>query len=172
MSKLGENLRRDKQKAPKSAIKNPKAGKPPEPPAIRAKDNPAVPLSQGRLSPEQIDLLLKTLPVDITFVDENERVLYYSDTKDRLFPRSPAIIGRAVQNCHPPKSIHVVNDIVTAFKNKTKDVAEFWIQSGGKFILIRYFPVYDAGGRYRGVIEVSQEISRLKTLEGEKRLMS
>ncbi len=172
MSKIGKNLGRKKRKAPTSAVKKPKAVKPPSPPAVRAKNNPAVPLSQGRLSPEQIDLLLKTLPVDITFVDENDRVLYFSDTKDRIFPRSPAIIGRAVQNCHPPKSVHVVNGIVAAFKNKTKDIAEFWIQSGGKFILIRYFPVYDAGGRYRGVVEVSQEISRLKALEGEKRLMS
>jgi len=130
-----------------------------------------VSLSQGQLTPEQIDLLLKNLPLDITFVDEHDRVCYYSDTQDRLFPRSPAIIGREVQNCHPPKSVHIVNDIVKNFKEKKKEVAEFWIQNSDKFIYIRYFPVYDQGGDYRGVIEVSQEVSGIKILEGERRLL-
>lgn len=130
-----------------------------------------IPLSTGRLTAEQIDLMLKSLPIDITFVDENDKVAYYSDTPERIFPRSPAIIGREVQNCHPPKSVHVVNDIVKAFKEKTKDVAEFWIQKDGLFIHIRYFPVYDAEGRYRGVIEVSQELSKQRALEGERRLL-
>ena len=131
----------------------------------------AIPLSQGRLTTEQIDLMLRALPVDITFVDENDKVAYYSDTKDRIFRRSPAIIGKEVQNCHPQKSVHIVNQIVQAFKDKTKDVAEFWIQKEGLFIHIRYFPVYDAEGRYRGVIEVSQEISKQRALEGERRLL-
>ena len=100
-------------------------------------------LSQGLLTPEQIDLLLKNLSVDITFVDENDKVCYYSDTKDRLFPRSPAIIGREVQNCHPQKSVHIVNDIIKKFKEKKKNEAAFWIQMDGKFIYIRYFPLYD-----------------------------
>jgi DUF438 domain-containing protein len=130
-----------------------------------------IPLSQGRLTGEQIDLMLKALPIDITFVDENDKVAYYSDTKDRIFPRSPAIVGREVQNCHPQKSVHIVNQIVKAFKDKTKDVAEFWIQMDGRFIHIRYFPVYDAEGRYRGVIEVSQELSKQRALEGERRLL-
>jgi DUF438 domain-containing protein len=131
----------------------------------------AVDLSRGRLTAAQIDLMLKSLPFDITFVDENDRVRYYSDTAERIFPRSPEIIGRAVQNCHPPKSVHIVNAIVQAFKDKTKASADFWIQRGGKFVLIRYFPVYDAAGAYKGVIEVSQEISKLKALEGERRLL-
>ncbi|MDW7761534.1 MAG: DUF438 domain-containing protein [Acidobacteriota bacterium] len=134
-------------------------------------ENNNIPLSTGRLPAEQIDLMLKTLPIDITFVDENDEVAYYSDTSERIFPRSPAIVGRDVQNCHPPKSVHVVNDIVKAFKEKTKDVAEFWIQKDGLFIHIRYFPVYDAEGRYRGVIEVSQELSKQRALEGERRLL-
>lgn len=128
-------------------------------------------LSQGQLTPEQIDMMLRNLPVDITFVDENDKVCYYSDTKDRIFPRSPAIIGRAVQNCHPPKSVHIVNDIVEKFKQKEKNVAEFWIQMNGQFIFIRYFPVYDGKGHYRGVIEVSQEVSKIKALEDERRLL-
>ena len=109
--------------------------------------------------------------MDITYVDENDRVCYYSDTKDRIFPRSPAIIGRAVQNCHPPKSVHIVEDIVKNFKEKKKNVAEFWIQLDGKFIYIRYFPVFDDTGTYRGVIEVSQEVSQIQKLEGERRLL-
>jgi len=134
------------------------------------KDN-AIKLSEGRLTPEQIDLMLKRLPFDITYVDENDQVRYYSNTPVRLFPRSPAIIGREVQKCHPPKSVHIVNDIVAKFKAKEKDVAEFWIQLNGKFIHIRYFPVYDDAGNYKGVIEVSQEISQIKALEGQRRLL-
>jgi hypothetical protein len=137
----------------------------------REKDDADIDLSSGRLTAEQIDLMLKRLPFDITFVDENDRVRYFSDTADRIFPRSPGIIGRAVQNCHPPKSVHVVNTIVQAFKDKTKASADFWIQRGGKFVLIRYFPVYDAAGAYKGVIEVSQEVSQIRALEGERRLL-
>ncbi|MBN2417138.1 DUF438 domain-containing protein [bacterium] len=131
----------------------------------------AVPLSQGALTMEQIDLLLKNLPVDITFVDENDTVRYYSDTPERIFPRSPGIIGREVQNCHPPKSVYIVEDIIKKFREKKKTVAEFWIQMDGKFIHIRYFPLYDKSGTYRGVIEVSQEVSNIKKLEGERRLL-
>jgi len=133
----------------------------------------AVRLSQGRLSPEQIDLMLRRLPVDITFVDENDRVAYYSDGKERIFPRSPEVIGRQVQNCHPAKSVHIVNEIVRAFKEGTKDVAEFWIQrEGGPFVHIRYFAVRDDAGAYRGTIEVSQDIAPLRALEGERRLLN
>ncbi len=135
-----------------------------------SKEN-VVDLSQGSLTAEQIDLLLKNLPVDLTYVDEHDTVRYYSDTNHRIFARSPAIIGRKVQNCHPPKSLDVVNRIVQSFKEKKKTVAEFWIQMDGKFIHIRYFPLYDEKGAYRGVIEVSQEVSGIKKLEGERRLL-
>ena len=128
-------------------------------------------LSQGALTPAQINLMLKNLPVDITYVDENDRVCYYSDTTHRIFPRSPAIIGRAVQNCHPPKSVHIVNDILQSFREKKKSAAEFWIQMGGQFIHIRYFPLYDESGAYKGVVEISQEVSGIRRLEGEKRLL-
>lgn len=141
------------------------------PAAAESAPDSALPLSQGRLTPGQVDLLLKHLPVDITFVDENGRVRYYSDTPERIFPRSPEVIGRAVQNCHPPKSVHIVNAIVEAFKAKTRDKAEFWIEKGGRFILIRYFPVYDAAGAYRGVLEVSQDATEIRTLQGERRLL-
>ena len=128
-------------------------------------------LDIGNLSPEQINIMLKTLPVDITFVDEKDEVAYYSDTEDRIFPRSKGIIGRTVQKCHPPKSVHVVEDILKKFKSGEKDVAEFWIQMEGNFILIRYFAMRDEEGKYIGTLEVSQELSRLRALDGERRLV-
>ncbi len=128
-------------------------------------------LGEGWLNPEQIDLMLKTLPVDISFVDEHDRVLYYSDGAERIFPRSPAVIGRDVHNCHPPKSVHIVHRIMEAFKNKEKDQAEFWIEMQGKFIHIRYFPMYGADGSYRGTLEVSQDVTAIRALEGQRRLL-
>lgn len=128
-------------------------------------------LDVGNLSSEQINIMLKTLPVDLTFVNENDEVAYYSDTEDRIFPRSKGIIGRKVQKCHPPKSVHVVEDILQKFKSGEKDVAEFWIQLDGKFIMIRYFAMRDEEGKYVGTLEVSQELSRLRKLEGERRLV-
>lgn len=130
-----------------------------------------VPLSNGELSRQQIDLMLKNLPVDLTFVDENDIVRFYSDTPERIFPRSPGILGRKVQNCHPPKSLNVVEDIIRSFREKKKKQAEFWIQKEGLFIHIRYFPLYDGDGAYRGVIEVSQEVSGIRKLEGERRIL-
>ncbi|MHA2007378.1 MAG: DUF438 domain-containing protein [Promethearchaeota archaeon] len=128
-------------------------------------------LDIGNLSPDQINIMLKTLPVDITFVDDKDQVAYYSDTEDRIFPRSKGIIGRAVQKCHPPKSVHVVEDILQKFKSGEKDVAEFWIQMEGNFIMIRYFAMRNEEGKYVGTLEVSQELSRLRALEGERRLV-
>ena len=127
-------------------------------------------LSVGRLLPSQIDLMLKNLPVDITYVDESDRIRYYSQGKERIFPRSPGIIGRDVQNCHPPKSLHVVQKIIDDFKDRTRTEAEFWIQMNGQFIHIRYFPLFE-GDEYRGVLEVSQNLNSLRALEGEKRLL-
>ena len=138
---------------------------------MTSEEQSKISLTQGQLTKEQIDLMLKNLGIDITFVDENDNICYYSDIKDRIFPRSPEIIGKKVQNCHPPQSIHVVNDILRNFREKKKDIAEFWLQVDGKFVYIRYFPVYDQGGEYKGVIEVSQEISAIMKLEGEKRLL-
>ncbi|MFX0048522.1 MAG: PAS domain-containing protein, partial [Candidatus Hermodarchaeota archaeon] len=110
-------------------------------------------------------------PVDLTFVNENDEVAYYSDTEDRIFPRSRGIIGRKVQKCHPPKSVDIVEDILEKFKSGEKRVAEFWIQAEGAFILIRYFAMQDENGKYIGTLEVSQELSRLRSLEGERRLV-
>ncbi|NLC13281.1 MAG: DUF438 domain-containing protein [Chloroflexi bacterium] len=130
-----------------------------------------IPLKTGALTAEQVDLLLTNLPVDVTFVDENDKVRYFTQGKERIFTRTAAIIGRDVQNCHPPQSVHVVQKIVEDFKAGTRDVAEFWIQSGGAFIHIRYFALRDDAGAYKGVIEVSQNVTRIRALEGEKRLL-
>ena len=128
-------------------------------------------LDTGLLTAEQINLLLTHLPVDISFVDENDKVAYYSQTEDRIFPRSPGIIGRSVQNCHPSKSVHVVDKILQEFKSGNRDSAEFWIQMKGRFINIRYFAVRDHKGKYRGTLEVSQDVTSIRGLEGDKRLL-
>jgi len=132
----------------------------------------SISLSMGELTAEQINLVLTHLPVDVTYVDENDKVRYYSQGKERIFPRSPGIIGREVQNCHPSDSVHVVNKIVTAFKEGRKDSAEFWLEMNGRFIHIRYFVVRDKEGNYRGVVEVSQDVTEIKQLKGERRILS
>jgi uncharacterized protein len=128
-------------------------------------------LKSGLLNPEQIILLLNNLPVDITYVDENDEVRYFSSGKHRIFPRSNAIIGRKVQNCHPPASVHIVNDIIESFRKGVKDQAEFWINRKGSFIHIRYFVLRNEHQEYKGVIEVSQDVTSLRALEGERRLL-
>jgi DUF438 domain-containing protein len=128
-------------------------------------------LQTGELRLEQILLLLNHLPVDITFVDEHDEVRFFSNPKDRFFSRSKAIIGRKVQNCHPPESIHMVNAIVDSFRQGTKDQERFWIQMRGRFILIDYYALRDKDGQYRGTLEVSQDITELRGLSGEKRLI-
>ncbi len=128
-------------------------------------------LDTGQITAEQVNLILTNLPVDISFVNENDEVVYYSQTKERIFPRSPGIIGRTVQNCHPPKSVDIVQKILDAFKKGEKDSAEFWIQMKGRFIHIRYFAVRDNAGKYRGTLEVSQDVTGIRALSGQKRLL-
>lgn len=130
-----------------------------------------VQLGSGALSLEQIKLVFNHLPVDITYVDEHNKVQYYSTPKHRIFPRTNAILGRDVSNCHPPDSVHVVEQIVEAFRKGKKEDASFWIHMGPHFILIQYFAVRDADQTFRGVIEVSQEISGIQELKGDKRLL-
>jgi DUF438 domain-containing protein len=128
-------------------------------------------LDTGNLTKVQLNQILKLLPIDISFVNEKDRMAYYSDVPHRIFPRSPGIIGREVQKCHPPKSIDTVKLILKEFKEGTKDKADFWIQLDGRFLYIRYFPVRDPDGNYMGTLEVSQDLTELKKLEGEKRLL-
>lgn len=129
-------------------------------------------LGSGDLTPEQLILLFSNLPVDITFVDENDEVAFFSEVKERIFPRSKAIIGRKVQNCHPPESVHIVNEIVDAFREGRKDYADFWIQFRERFVLIRYFALRDAQGTYKGTIEVTQDVTEIRNLKGERRLLN
>ena len=133
--------------------------------------NGKINLGTGFLNPEQLIMLLNNLPVDITFIDENDEVQYFSGAKDRIFPRSKAIIGRKVQNCHPPESVHIVNEIITAFRNGQKDHADFWIQMKSRFINIRYFALRNEQGLYKGTIEVSQDVTEIRSLQGERRLL-
>ncbi len=129
-----------------------------------------LPLQTGQLSLEQVDLMLTHLPVDLSFVDEDDVVRYYSEG-ERHFPRSPGVIGRRVQNCHPPKSVDMVQRILDAFRAGERDTAAFWIQLHGKFLYIRYFAVRDAGGAYRGCLEVGQDVGAIRQLQGERRLL-
>ena len=125
----------------------------------------------GRLSKEQLKLIFNYLPVDLTYVDENDQVRFFSDPPERIFPRSPAIIGRKVHNCHPPESVHIVEQIVEDFKAGKREQARFWLTINERFILIDYFSLRDDANKYRGVIEVTQDITEIRELEGEKRLL-
>ncbi len=128
-------------------------------------------LNTGTLTPEEVNLLLTHLPVELNFVDADDEVRYFSQTGERIFTRSPAIIGRQVQKCHPPDSIHRVQRILDDFRAGQRDEAEFWIQMGERFIHIRYFAVRDERGEYRGTLEVVQDVTRIRELEGERRLL-
>jgi len=130
-----------------------------------------LPLETGTLLTDEIEAILNALPVDITFVDRDDTVRYFNKSEGRIFVRTKAVIGRKVQLCHPQKSIHIVNRILKAFKEGRKDEAEFWIHMEGRPIHIRYFPVRDKAGRYLGTIEVTQDITDIKKLEGEKKLL-
>jgi len=123
------------------------------------------------LESEIIEFMLNSLPVEISFVDENDEVSYFNKNGDRIFPRPRSVIGKKVQQCHPKKSLNKVIEIVDAFKNGKRDVANFWINLNGRLIYIRYFAVRDNDGKYLGTLEVSQDITDLKKIEGEKRLL-
>lgn len=129
-------------------------------------------MQTGKLTLEQINLIMTNLPIEISFINENDEVAYYSDTKERIFPRSPGVIGRKVQRCHPPKSLDKVMKIIEAFKTGQEDVAEFWINMNGKYIHIRYFAIRDNSGKYRGTLEVMQDVTSIRALEGERRLIN
>jgi PAS domain S-box-containing protein len=123
------------------------------------------------LSTETLEAIFDALPVDITFVDGTDTVRYYSRGDDRIFKRSPAVIGKKVQDCHPQKSLDRVMQVISELKNGKRKVAEFWIELKGRLIYIRYFPVKDKKGKYIGVVEVSQDITDIQKIKGEKRLL-
>ena len=134
-------------------------------------DEKAAHYDEGYMTVEQVNLLLKTLPIDITFVDEHDRVIFYNRGEERVFPRSAGIIGREVKFCHPPKSVGTVLKIVENFRAGTQNEANFWFNYRGRLIYVRYFAVRDKDKNYKGVIEMSQDITDIKTIEGERRLL-
>jgi DUF438 domain-containing protein len=123
------------------------------------------------LSTETLEAIFDALPVDITFVDGGDTVRYYSRGDDRIFKRSPAVIGKQVQKCHPQKSLDKVIQVVSELKSGKREVAEFWIELKGRLVYIRYFPVKDKKGKYIGVVEVTQGITDIQKIKGEKRLL-
>lgn len=129
-------------------------------------------LPSGVFRLEELVSMLNTLPMDITFVNKEDVVKYFSEGKERAFPRTRAIIGRNVSNCHPPASVHVVEKLVEEFRAGTKDQEDFWIKAGEKYILIRYYAVRNEQQEYLGVLEVTQDIKPIQEITGEKRLMS
>ena len=129
-------------------------------------------VAEGKLTLEQINLLYQHLPVDISFVDENEIVKFYTDTKHRVFPRSKGVIGREVRNCHPPKSLYLVEEIIEKFRSGEQSKAEFWINKPGVFIYIIYVAIRDKNGKFRGVMEMMQDCTHIRAMEGEQRLLT
>ncbi|MGI6703668.1 MAG: DUF438 domain-containing protein [Clostridia bacterium] len=134
------------------------------------KDN--IKFETGILTQKELEYMLSTLPVDITFVSKDDKVKFFSNNPDRVFARTKAIIGRSVQNCHPPASVHIVNKIVEDFKAGKKDHEDFWIKMGDLYVYIRYFAIRDNNGEYLGTMEVTQDIKPIQEIKGEKRLMS
>jgi hypothetical protein len=139
-------------------------------------DNPKmqtrpIPLRTGELTIQQLGQMLTRLPVEISFVDTDDTVRFYSEHPHRIFPRTPAVIGRKVADCHPQKSVDKVLQILDAFREGKKDEAMFWIDLGGRLIVIRYFAVRDSDGAYLGCLEASQDVTEIRGLEGERRLL-
>lgn len=129
-------------------------------------------LPTGILSVDQLEHMMNHLPVDITFIDENDVVRYFSHGKERIFARTKAVIGRTVQNCHPPASVHIVNKLLDDFKSGKKDVEDFWIKFKDKYVFIRYFAVRDENGCYIGTLEFTQNIAPIQEINGEKRILN
>jgi DUF438 domain-containing protein len=154
---------------PRDGYQPPKPTDPARVAAIAANESLVFPT--GALTPAQIRGLFGALPADLTFVDADDRVRYFSEGPDRVFARSKAILGRRVQHCHPPKSVYIVEQILDDFKTGRQSVAEFWIPLHGKFVHIRYFAVRDEAGAYLGTLEVTQDLTKLRALTGERRLL-
>ncbi|MCK4678118.1 MAG: DUF438 domain-containing protein [Bacteroidales bacterium] len=132
----------------------------------------SIKLPSGNFTIEELTAVLNTLPVDITFVDKNDKVKYFSQAKERIFPRTRAILNRNVRMCHPPSSVHIVEEILQDFKSGKEDQASFWIQMGGQFIHIDYFAMKGSNGEYLGTLEVSQNLTEKRALKGEQRILS
>jgi uncharacterized protein len=134
--------------------------------------NGQIKFETGVIDLKELEAMLNTFPVDITFIDKDDVVKYFSHGKERVFPRTKAVIGRTVQNCHPPGSVHIVDQLVADFKSGKKDFEDFWIHMRGMYVLIRYFAVRDEEGNYMGTLEFTQNIKPIQEITGEKRLMN
>jgi DUF438 domain-containing protein len=139
---------------------------------INAPAGHAIQLPTGHVTLEQLAAVLHTLPVDLTFVDADDRVAFYSEGPERIFSRSRAVIGRKVQHCHPPRSVGIVDRILEDFRAGRQSTAEFWIEMRGRFIHIRYFAVRDAAAHYLGCLEMTQDVTGIRALQGERRLLA
>ncbi len=142
-----------------------------EKPKQNRENSGAIFIQDGSLSIEQLDLFFGTLPFDVTVVDEFDRVAFFNKGLERTFLRSAGIIGREIRYCHPPKSVDTVLEIVEAFKNKSKDDAEFWINFQQRLVHIRYFALRDKQKNYKGILEITQDITDIQKLTGERRLL-
>ncbi len=156
----------------KTVNPQPDTAQPPSESALGETPDGIVKLPTGSFTLEELTQVLNALPIDITFVGRDDTVRYFSQSNERIFPRTPSVIGRQVSHCHPPASVHIVEKLVEDFKNGIKDSEDFWIRMGEKYILIRYFAVRDLKGEYLGVLEVTQNIAGIKEITGEKRLVS
>jgi DUF438 domain-containing protein len=136
------------------------------------KDANTVLLPTGTFSLEELTLVLNTLPIDITFIDREDRVRYFSESRDRIFMRTKAVLGRTVQNCHPPQSVAIVEKILGSFKSGIRNSVDFWLNLDGRLVYIRYYALRDEAGSYLGTLEVTQDVTDIRKLEGEKRIYS
>jgi DUF438 domain-containing protein len=139
---------------------------------ISYQNRSSIPLTTGHFSIEELEALFKSLPVDITFVDKDDKVRFFSLGHDRIFTRNRAILGRDVRMCHPPSSVHVVEQILADFKSAKENSAAFWINMQGRFIYIEYFALRGKENEYLGTIEFTQDLTHLRSLQGEQRLLS
>ncbi|PCI10427.1 hypothetical protein COB72_03500 [bacterium] len=133
--------------------------------------NQAITFAAGALTIEQLTAIFSTMPVDLTFIDADDRVRFFSEGPDRVFIRPKTIIGRKVQSCHPAESLDVVEQILSDFRSGKQDVADFWLNFQGKFVFIRYFALRDENKQYMGTLEVTQDLTRERALTGERRLL-
>lgn len=138
---------------------------------ISEENTERIKFSTGSFTKEELEAMINTLPIDITFVDKNDKVKFFSNSKHRIFARPKAVLGRQVQFCHPPSSVHIVNQIVDDFKSGRQDSAKFWINLRGKFVHIAYYAVRNEIGEYLGTVEVSQELDEYRNLIGERRIL-
>jgi uncharacterized protein len=134
--------------------------------------NGRIQLSTGSFSSEELEGIFNSLPYDLTFVDKDDNVRFFSHGEERIFQRNKAILGRKVQNCHPPQSVHIVEQILNDFKSGVQDSAKFWIQMRGMFVYITYYAVRNKNREYLGTLEITQDIAPLQKLEGERRLLT